>query len=237
MMSAVILLPSDFIVDALLRLQIRCCFLHIIFGVHLGERRHHKGLTDIQIEAAVTIQLVQPLRRGTEVAVVLVPRSARRPRLAQPEYPRILCIEALLPLPIYAPVIAHKASRFIARSCHCHIINFMLPINTGNHGGLFTDTPGTLQIQTKRTVFFTGMVSARRFCPHSGHIRRTSPLCFPRVEVQATLPVPILIVQLGRISIGNVFTRIIGGTCHDSRRTEVNMCEGTCIAHLTFIII
>ena len=234
---AMVFLPSDFIIDALLRLQIWRRQLHIIFGVHLGEGRHDKGLTDIQIEAAVRGQLVQPLCRCTEVAVVLPPCSTRRPRLTQTEDACVLRIEVLLPLPVYAPIIAYKTSCFTIRRCHRHIINLMLPLNARNRGRLSSNAPCTLQIQAKRTVFLAGMVLGRFFRTHPTHIGSTGSLRCPCVEIQAALPVPILIIQLCCITICHIFTRVIRISRSDPRRTEINLCECAGIAHLTFIII
>ena len=96
--SAVILLPPNFIVDSLLRAQIGCCLLTTVVIVHLRERRHDKGLTDVQISTALLIQLVQPLCRSAEVVVVLAAHRPRRPRLTQTEDTGVPLVKLLLPL-------------------------------------------------------------------------------------------------------------------------------------------
>ena len=114
-MSVMFLLPPDFIVDALLRTQIGCCHLAVIVGIHLGKGRHDKGLADIQINAVLAVELVQPLRRSTEVMIVLPARSTCRPCLAQPEDAGVAFVKPLLPLAEYAPVVARITC--IIRTC------------------------------------------------------------------------------------------------------------------------
>ena len=229
-------LPSHLIVDALLWFQPRRRCLTVIFGVHLGEGRHHKGLTDVQIGTAVRAQLVQPLCRCTEVAVVLILCCPCRPCLTQSEDTCILRIKVLFPLSVYAPVVTYKTSRFIPRFCRRHIIKLMFPLNTRNRRGLFANPPRALQIQAKRTVFLAGMVLGRFFCPRRVHISRTDSLRCPSVEIQTALPVPILIIQLCCITICGIFTRIVRISNSDPCRAEINLRERARVTHLTFMI-
>ena len=193
MMSAVILLPSDLIVDALLRLQIRCRPLHIIIGVHLGERRHHKGLTDIQIDAAVTVQLMQPLYRGTEVAVVLPSCCSSRPRLAQTEDTRILCIKALLPLPIQPPIVAYITCSCLCTECREERVCLMFHAESSNCCGLSTNMPGTLEIHAVCHILLP-FIRSSIGCPVRLDIIGTVVCHCPRIEIQAAFPSSILIV-------------------------------------------
>ena len=157
-MPAVRLLPTDLIVDPLLRPQIGCCLLSAVIRIHLGERRHDKGLRDVQIGAALRIELMQPLCRGAEVAVVLTACRPCRPRLAQTEYPRILCIKALLPLSEQSPVVACVPLVIRAGRCRQLRIDLTPEIHADDRRGSRMNLPRALHIDPIRRILFTRVI-------------------------------------------------------------------------------
>ena len=210
-MPLMIALPSDFIVHALLRFQIGRRLLSTVITIHLGKGWHDKGLADVQIDAAVRIQFVQPLCRGTEVAVILTACSSRCPRLTQPKDSRIVCIKFLLPLGKQSPIIARITLILIAGRCRQCRIYLMLNAHAKSDTRLRFYFPCALHIRSIGHILFTRVIQSVRWpCTCSPiEVDKSGIFQRPRIEVKTAPPVRIMVVQLRDILLCLILAPIV----------------------------
>ena len=245
-MTAADILPTNLIIDALLRFEI---WIGIPSGArreHLPKLGHDEGLGDVQIEVIVLIQTVNELPGRTEIIVVHILRRAACPRLPCAQDEVVLIVDLLIPLSKHTPLITVIFLTFFCKYCGQNPIDFMFTGQTKNQASLIAQLPFMLSVKPISNMLLFSIATFIRLYKIAVGSCLIFPPCIPigfnraDIVINTAFPFLITIIRLSRIPNSRIFSVInkladlqMTGRRHAYRREGVNIFV---IAHGSFIM-